>query len=188
MQELAASGLERTGGAAVTPVDRHDVVAASFEAYHAELYGFLRRGTRDESAAEDLLQDAFLRLAREISKGRSPDNIRAWLYRVAANLIVSRARKRKTITDWISRQSSSPGGSQDGPEVATLQRERSLEVDVALASLPADARTALLLASEGFSGHEIAEAIGRTDIATRAMMCRARVRVRLELERSETPT
>ena len=48
---------------------------------------------------------------------------------------------------------------------------------------PTDDRTALLLSAQGFSGEEIAQAIGRSNGATRTMLCRARVRVRLELER-----
>lgn len=187
MQELGDSDLEIGGGIRIR-VDRREAIAAAFETYHSELYGFIRRGTRDEAAAEDLLQDAFLRLAREVSAGRSPDNIRAWLYRVAANLIVSRARRRRTVVDWLSRQGRGGTSSVAGPEVSILQLERSREVDGALAGLSSDARTALLLASQGFSGDEIAEAIGRSPTATRVMMCRARVRVRLQLEREELQT
>src|SRR5215211_4492638 len=106
MQELAASDLELLSGTAGT-VDRNAAAASAFEAYSGELFSFLRRGTRDQAAAEDLLQDAFLRLAQEIAAGRSPDNVRAWLYRVAANLIISRARRRKTAIDWLARQGQS---------------------------------------------------------------------------------
>jgi RNA polymerase sigma-70 factor (ECF subfamily) len=185
MQELATSDLVRARPA--TARDQHDLVAAAFETYHQEVFGFLRRGTRDETAAEDLLQDAFVQLAGEVGAGRTPENVRAWLYRVAANLVISRARRRKTVVDWLSRQVRGNERTADGPETVAIRRERSLEVETVLGSLPADARTALLLASEGFSGQEIAEAIGRTEAATRAMMCRARVRARLEFERNEGP-
>ena len=37
-------------------------------------------------------------------------------------------------------------------------------------------------AAQGFSGREIAQALGRSEVATRALMCRARVRLRTELE------
>jgi RNA polymerase sigma factor (sigma-70 family) len=181
MQELTGTDFDIRRGPAIT-VDGNALTTAAFESYHGELYSFLRRGTRDPEAAEDLLQDAYLRLAREISAGRAPDNIRAWIYRVAANLVVSRARRRKTVVDWLMRQGRGSIGQEDGPELGALQRERSRELDDALGALPKDARTALLLASEGFSGEEIAEAIGRTPTATRTMMSRARVRVRLDLE------
>lgn len=184
MQELTGTDLDFSRGPAIA-VDRNALTTAAFESYHGELYGFLRRGTRDPEAAEDLLQDAYLQLSREISAGRAPDNIRAWLYRVAANLIVSRARRRKTVVDWLLRQGRGSAGHEEGPEIGALQRERSRELDDALGAVSKDARTALLLASEGFSGEEIAEAIGRTPSATRTMMSRARVRVRIELENRE---
>lgn len=184
MQELTGTDLDFSRGPAIA-VDRNALTTAAFESYHGELYGFLRRGTRDPEAAEDLLQDAYLQLSREISAGRAPDNIRAWLYRVAANLIVSRARRRKTVVDWLLRQGRGSAGHEEGPETGALQRERSRELDDALGAVSKDARTALLLASEGFSGEEIAEAIGRTPSATRTMMSRARVRVRIELENRE---
>ena len=48
----------------------------------------------------------------------------------------------------------------------------------ALAILPDDARTAVVMAAQGFSGREIAEALGRTETSTRTMMFRARERLR----------
>ncbi|HEX2469913.1 MAG TPA: sigma factor-like helix-turn-helix DNA-binding protein, partial [Candidatus Limnocylindrales bacterium] len=68
-----------------------------------------------------------------------------------------------------------------GPEPLYLDRERRSDLDLALAELSEDARTALLMAANGFSGIEIAEAIGRTGVATRAMMCRARLQLRKRL-------
>ena len=50
MQELVGTGQEFRGTA--IPVDRHALIEAAFETYHGELYGFLRRGTRDETAAK----------------------------------------------------------------------------------------------------------------------------------------
>jgi DNA-directed RNA polymerase specialized sigma24 family protein len=55
----------------------------------------------------------------------------------------------------------------------------------ALAGLTPDARTALMLAAHGFTGHEIAEAIGRSDLATRSLLCRARLRLREQLTGTE---
>ena len=54
-----------------------------------------------------------------------------------------------------------------------------------LADLDPIARAALLLSSEGFSGAEIAAAIGRSDAATRTLLCRTRMRVRSLLESAE---
>ena len=123
-----------------------------FESYHAELYSFLRRSTRDEGAAEDLLQEAFLRLTREVEAGRTPEHIRGWLYRVASNLAISRGRRRMTAFDWMNRYGRTEQGDDvESPESGVLARERTSAIDAVLAMLLVDARTALLLSADGFS-------------------------------------
>lgn len=164
-------------------VDGYEVVASAFEAYHAELFNFLRRSTREERAAEDLLQETYLRLTREVDAGRTPEHIRAWLYRVATNLAVSRGRRRTTAFAWMNQHGRQAlFGHVESPESDVLAREGRSTLDAVLATLPADARTALLLSADGFSGEEIAAAIGRSHGATRTLLSRARVQVRLALE------
>ncbi len=168
---------------AATSVRRqHAVVTAAFEQYHVELFSFLCRSTRDEAAAEDLMQEAFLRLYREVDADRGPDNVRAWLYHVATNLAISRSRRRRTALDWMSRHGRTATLVVASPESELIGREWVANLDAVMASLPADDRTALLLSANGFSGEEIASAIGRSHAATRTLLSRARVRVRLELE------
>jgi RNA polymerase sigma-70 factor, ECF subfamily len=170
---------------ATTRPHQYGAVASAFEAYHAELYSFLRRSTRDERAAEDLLQETFLRLTKEVDAGRTPEHLRGWLYRVASNLAVSRGRRNTTAFAWMSQHGrQSIGGMVESPESNVLARERRSGLDAILATLPAEARTALLLSADGFSGEEIAAAIGRSHGATRTLLSRARVRVRLALEQS----
>jgi RNA polymerase sigma-70 factor, ECF subfamily len=183
MLELMRPSLVEVERAATSPFDGQAAVIAAFENYHAEIYNFLRRSTRDDSAAEDLVQEAYLRLTREVSVGRAPDNMRAWLYRVASNLAISRGRRRTTVVAWMSRYGRDTELSDVSSESVVLGRVRTPGLDAAMAALPADARTALLLSAEGFSGEEIAAAIGRSHAATRTLLSRARVRVRLDLER-----
>lgn len=181
--------VEVEGATATNPLDQFGAVSAAFELYHAELFNFLRRSTRDEAAAEDLLQETYLRLTREVDADRVPEHVRGWLYRVASNLAISRGRRRTTAIDWMRRYGRQAAGDDvDSPEIGLLARERTSVIDAALGTLPADARTALLLSADGFSGEEIAAAIGRSHAATRTLLSRSRVRVRLELEqRGATP-
>jgi RNA polymerase sigma-70 factor (ECF subfamily) len=157
-------------------------VAAAYDAHQRELFSFALRASRDREVAEDLVHDAFIRLIVEIEAGREPDNVRAWLYRVVANLNVSRTRRaavaHKQAGELVER------GVDVGPEPLVLEHERRSDLEAALAELGDDARTALLMAANGFSGLEIADAIGRTGLATRSMMCRARLHLR---ERLGTP-
>src|SRR4029078_10539301 len=138
--------VEVEADATTAPLGHYGAVSTAFEAYHAELYNFLRRSTRDEGAAEDLLQEAFLRLTREVDAGRTPEHVRGWLYRVASNLAISRGRRRMTAFDWMNRYGRTQQGDDvESPENGLLARERSSAIDAVLATLPTDARTALLL-------------------------------------------
>ena len=176
----ATPAVERLRGGA-----RSDEVALSaiYEAHRTELLGFLLRMTRDRAAAEDLLQETFVRLIREARAGRMPDEARAWLYRVAANAAISRSRHGAVWTRLVPRLVDRLEPAL--PDREFLRTERDAELHGALASLPVDARAALLLAAHGFTGHEIAASIGRTEGATRTLMTRSRAQLRLVLEAAE---
>lgn len=63
---------------------------AAFEAlihrYHGPLLGYLERHLQHREKAEDLVQETFLRLIRQLQKAKIPEQIRPWLYKVALNL------------------------------------------------------------------------------------------------------
>jgi RNA polymerase sigma-70 factor (ECF subfamily) len=176
----AQPALERLDGGV-----RTDEVAltALYEAHRAELFGFLNRMTRDREAAEELLQDVFIRLIREARAGRMPDEVRPWLYRVATNAAISRGRHGAVWTRLVPRLLDRREPAH--PEAEFLRSEREAELHAALVGLPTDARAALLLAAQGFSGGEIATSIGRTEGATRTLMSRSRAQLRLVLEARE---
>lgn len=160
---------------------------AAYEHHHDAIYGFLRRATRDDGVAEDLLQETFARLLTESRAGRVPEQVVPWLYRVATNLVISRGRRTRTAIRWLTEQRRAAAEEGfESPETTTLRHEWSSDVRAVLSGLPAEARTALLLSADGFSGREIAATIGRTEAATRVLMCRARQRMRSELEDRES--
>jgi DNA-directed RNA polymerase specialized sigma24 family protein len=64
------------------------------------------------------------------------------------------------------------------PEDATLERETDVSLVTALATLPPDMRVALLMAASGDGSAAIGAAIGRSEGATRTLICRARLRLR----------
>ena len=74
------------------------VVVAAWTAHHEELFAFLVRNPRPSGVAEDLLQEAFLRLTTEVRADPAPDNVRAWLYRVAANLATTPRHRRAPVS------------------------------------------------------------------------------------------
>jgi RNA polymerase sigma factor (sigma-70 family) len=152
---------------------------AAYERHAGEINGFLIRAVRDADVAADLLADAFTRLLLEERGGRWPDQPRAWLYRVASNLVLSRGRHLQ-VANRVDRLLHAQGRDRvaDSPDIEVLRRERNGDLDRALAGLGLDARTALLLAAQGFDGATIAATIGRTEVATRTLMCRSRIKLR----------
>src|SRR5688572_12903966 len=58
--------------------------------------------TRDPAAAEDVVQETFARLAAELRAGRRPDNVGAWLHRVATNLVTSRGRRMQVAARHLA--------------------------------------------------------------------------------------
>jgi RNA polymerase sigma factor (sigma-70 family) len=165
------------------PVADEVVLTELYEAYRAEVLAFLIRMYRDRDTAEDLLQETFIRLIREARAGRMPDDVRPWLYRVASNAAISRGRRGATWTRLVPRLLDRR--APVAPDSEFLRTERDAELHLALAALAPDARAALLLAAEGFDGHEIAASIGRTEGATRTLLCRSRTQLRLVLEARE---
>jgi RNA polymerase sigma factor (sigma-70 family) len=157
-----------------------DVVTAIYDGHQRELFTFALRACGDREAAEDLVHEAFVRLIVEIDAGRMPDNVRAWLYRVTANLATTRGRRATVARKWLG--FFAVNETARGPEPIFLDVERRSDLETVLGELDPDARTALLLAAHGFSGQEIAAAIGRSDNATRTLMCRSRLRLRERLE------
>jgi RNA polymerase sigma factor (sigma-70 family) len=167
------------------PAARSDeaALAAIYEERRGELLAFLVGMTRDVGVAEDLLQDTFMRLIREARAGRMPDAVRPWLYRTAANAAIDRGRRGASLARLLPRLLDRR--EPDPPEGAALRSERDAELHAALAHLAPDRRAALLLAARGFSGHEVASLLGRSEGATRTLLCRARLELRGILEAAE---
>ena len=135
--------------------------------------------TRDREEATDLAHEAFLRLAREVAAGRAPNEPGAWLYRVGANLAMSRGR-RLAVADRRAGSLPAPA-SPPIPEQLVVHAELGRALRSELERLSTPERRAVVLAAEGYPPSEIATVIGRSPGATRTMLCRARSKLRLGL-------
>jgi DNA-directed RNA polymerase specialized sigma24 family protein len=102
---------------------------------------------------------------------------------VTANVILSGRRRRRLPT--AGEPFSVEARRAADPELEALAHEQRSELESTLAVLPPEARAALLLAANGFHSAEIAAAIGRSDGATRTLLCRSRMRMRELLEAGE---
>ena len=159
------------------------LVLAVYDAHHRELANFVRSLERDPQVAADIVSESFVKFIEAVRRGRTPDQPRAWLYRVASNLVIDGGRRRTVATRFLGRLVDHATALPPDDEV--IRDESRREVWEALAALSPDARTALMLAAHGFDGHEVAVALGRSDLATRSLICRARLRLREQLTGTE---
>lgn len=132
---------------------------ALFHRHYDRVYGILFRlvGSRDE--AEDLLQEVFLKLHDHATsrRGKSDDNISAWLYRVATNLGYNAIRDRRRQWTYDTALVPDGEGSIEG-EVA--RRQEAAAVRKTLARLKPREAQLLILRQMGFSYQECGDICG----------------------------
>lgn len=147
--------------------------------YFDAVYRVAWRTLGGSDGAEDVAQEAFLRLWRNPHQLRSGAAVRAWLMRVASNLAIDRHRRRgPLVADEL------PDVADEGPgaEGDIRRGQVSAEIDAAVAALPERQRMALLLCHfEGLGNKEIAEAMDLTVEAVESLLGRARRALRASL-------
>ena len=144
------------------------------DAYWERLYRWLFRMTHDRHKAEDLTQETFLKALAAIGSFRPGTNFRAWLFRIGHNNFVNLKRGEKRATQTLPDEPMQADGPP-GPQTMASDRETLVLVSKAVAELPADFRSALLLrAEEGLSFREVAAVLGITEETARWRVFKAR--------------
>lgn len=117
-----------------------------------------QRMLNDRAEAEDLAQEAMLRLWRIASEWRQGEaKVSTWLYRVVTNLATDRLRRRRGV--GLDEAPEIPDGAASALE-RMIEDDRAQALELALAQLPARQRQAVVLRHlEGMSNPEIAAAM-----------------------------
>jgi RNA polymerase sigma-70 factor (ECF subfamily) len=166
------------------------------------VWNFLRRFSRDREAAEDLLQEVFLRVVKDAqdrgkeSEGgwRGTAKFSTWLYTIARNLCIDRAR-RATHRQAASLDEAGPAGdeatatlhdrlaSSDAPaDVVVAERQAGRRIDRAIAELPDDQREVFLMREVmELPFAEIASVVGASEPTVKSRMRYALEKLRLAL-------
>jgi RNA polymerase sigma-70 factor (ECF subfamily) len=139
-------------------------VAEVFELLRDPVFHYLVTllGSREE--AEDLTQEAFLRLYRSLHRGQRVENVRAWVFWVARNLALNQRRNgsrtgRVDAETW-SRLCERQLDTAPSAEQKVLARERFEKFQAALARLSPKERGCFELRAEGLGYREIAKVFG----------------------------
>ncbi|MFZ0098187.1 MAG: RNA polymerase sigma factor [Gemmobacter sp.] len=145
--------------------------------------GYAARLLADRAEAEDVAQEAMLRLWRVAPEWRTGEaKVTTWLYRVVTNLVTDRqrARQRRQATTL----EDAPEVADDAPAAVTqlIEADRMAALDRALEGLPDRQRQALVLRHiEGMSNPEIAEIMQIGVEAVESLTARAKRALALAL-------
>lgn len=165
-----------------TAAGRFACVAAAWAAHEGELRGFLRHRLADDHAAEDLLQDVFVKAMRQGEGFCSLDNPRAWLFQVARHALIDRARlaRPQVPLDEGGLEIEAPP-----PDVVDPVDALAGCVERVLGELPADDAEILRACDlEGLTQREFAERHRLSLPAAKSRLLRARQRMRDQLARA----
>jgi RNA polymerase sigma-70 factor, ECF subfamily len=155
-------------------------VEALFAKHHSEIYAYLVRMLRDPERAADLTQDAFVKAYKAYDSLEKDENARAWLYQIAHRVALDDIRRRKIIrmVPWTGEAR----GAAPSAERLAMDVRLSGPLERALARIPERQRAALILAElHDLTGVELAEAMGVSHVAARAILTRARESLRRAL-------
>jgi RNA polymerase sigma-70 factor (ECF subfamily) len=171
---LALSSMEGVG----SEID----LAALVESYSALLFRVVHSVLRNQAEAEDVVQDTFVRVLEHRRQLPDVREMRVWLVRIAWNLALDRRRRIRPeqfdegfADGLVSRELPADDALHEALRMKAVLRE--------LERLPRAERDVLTLAAiEELGTAEMAEVLGRSESAVRALLFRARTRLRERLE------
>ncbi|HRN51259.1 MAG TPA: RNA polymerase sigma factor [Anaerolineales bacterium] len=153
------------------------------DAYGGELFGYLWRLLGDETEAEDCLQDSYLRAYKAYPR-TEPDNLRAWLYKIATN--TARTRQQRNGRQQHTELNEEHASGEMRVETQVLQRLNAEAVKAAVGRLPRQQQAALLLRKyQGLAYGEVAAALGCSEQAARAHVYQALKKLRAQFSEED---
>jgi len=148
---------------------------------------------RDETEAEDLAQNVFLQVYKSRDRYERTAKFSTWLFTIARNLCLNEIRRRsrhpaESLEETHAEHEDQPQRQYEDKRVALptedlLQGELARKIEEALATLPENQRTAILLCRQDeLSYEEIAEILGCSLSATKSLIHRGRETLKEKLK------
>lgn len=150
-----------------------EAVTLLYETHVDSIFAYVRYRVPSDVIAEDITSEVFLRMVRSVTRYRDQGvPFRAWLFRIAANLITDHYRqhgKNPTVAIHESYESDDPN-----PFDHVMQEDEHHHLRLAIQSLPAEYQDLLVLRFvEDMPHTEIARIMNKSAMALRAMQYRA---------------
>lgn len=150
---------------------------------HPQILRYLHRLLGDADAAEDVAQEAFMRLLQR--PDLTDEGARLWLFTVATNLVRDRGRAASRHQRLLASAPIPIPVGEPLPDETTERSEEIARVRRALSALAERDREILLMREEGFRYEEIAEAIGVAATSVGTLIARALKRFASEYRTGE---
>ncbi len=176
-------------------VKQGDTVAFTelVEKYKQPVINLVYRTLRDATEAEDLAQNVFVQVYKSAHRYQTSARFSTWLFTIARNLCLNEIRRRsrhpaESLDATHPEHENQPLHPIEDrktflPPDHLLQRELAAKIDEALAALPENQRTAILLCrQEELSYEEIAEVLGCSLSATKSLIHRGREALKEKLK------
>jgi len=161
-----------------------EAFAALVERHKAPLVRVLTALARDRDRAEEVAQDAFVRLFELSHRYQERGQFKPYLYRIATNLLRTEDRKRRRHA--ILLKAFGGNGAHEvapSPQIVCLRDELSVRLTQALSALPLRYRSPIVLRElEGWSYTDIARAMSCGEGTVKSRIHRGRERLRQMLE------
>jgi RNA polymerase sigma-70 factor (ECF subfamily) len=163
-------------------------------AYADGLYNLARYLTRNESDAEDLVQETYTRALNAAAQFTPGTNLKAWLFRILRNTFVSHYRRERhnPVTGGLDTVNPSLpvvediGRQRESIELDRIRKAAAEDIERALMGLSEDGRTVILLDLEGLTEAETAQVLGCAVGTVKSRLSRARAALRQALRDWET--
>lgn len=162
--------------------------------HNGRLFRVARAIVKDDSEAEDVLQDAYLDVYRNISRFRGESQLSTWLVRIVANQALMRLRRQRRDRVVLSMDDHPKGtegrvreladSTSESPTAAALRAEARRLIERRVDELPVSFRAVFVLRElEELSVEEVSECLGIPAATVRTRLFRARALLREALAR-----
>lgn len=143
-----------------------DAFGKIIDLYQARVMGFVRRMVRNAEEAQDITQEVFIRAYQAFERFDGRSSLRTWLFRIAYNLCVDRARKVERSAEEITLEGSADEPALEfaddrwNPEAVAMDQELASVIEAGLNAMSEKLRSVLILHDREDMGYdEIAQAL-----------------------------
>lgn len=151
--------------------------------YYNELLYFAQKLVGDKEKAKDIIQETYSRVL-EIKDKKTINNERAYLYKIAKNVVVNEALANQKLQTTIYEENIHISPVYEQPEELLIQENQEKIFMQIVNDLPQRAKEAFILYTiDSYSRKEIAQILGTSSNAVEKLIKRATIKVEEELEK-----